>query len=145
MILFIASIIVAASVVGVFTDSINQVSDAIDQRGLAVSENVRTDVQIISDSGSDAVYDDGTGNITIHVKNTGTETLPARADRIDLFVDGEYETDFNVTLLDGAETWGTGEVVMMEIEPNDGSGLNAGDHRVKLVINEDEEVFEFRT
>jgi flagellar protein FlaG len=145
MILFIASIIVAASVVGVFTDSINQVSEAIDQRGLSVSENVRTDVQIISDSGSDAVYDDGTGNITIHVKNTGTETLAARADRIDLLVDGEYETDFEVTVLGGAETWGTGGVVLMEIEPNDGNGLNAGDHRVKIIINEDEEVFEFRT
>jgi len=143
MILFIASIVIAASVVGVFTDSINQVSEAIDDRGVAVSENVRTDIEIISDAGSDAIYDSGSGNVTIHVKNTGTETLPARADLIDVFVNGSYATEFEVRLLDGAETWRASEVVEVEIDVNDGGGF-PGDHRVKVIVNKDEEVFEFR-
>ncbi|WP_336001665.1 CARDB domain-containing protein [Halorientalis halophila] len=144
MILFIASIVIAASVAGVFTDSISQVSQAIDDRGLSVSENVRTDIEVISDSGSDAVYDETTNNVTIHVKNTGSQRLVAEARFIDVLVDGRYETDVTVTLLDGAESWGPGEVVRLDISPNDGSGLGTGDHRVKVIVNEDEEVFRFR-
>ncbi|WP_246986134.1 CARDB domain-containing protein [Halorientalis marina] len=144
MILFIASIIIAASVAGVFTDSISRVSQAIEDRGGSLSEKVRTDIQVISDSGSTAVYDEETQNITLHIKNTGSATLPANGDGMDVFVDGEYETDVTVTPVEDTDTWRPGGVVRAEIEPNDGGGLTTGDHRVKVIINEDEEVFEFR-
>jgi flagellar protein FlaG len=144
MILFIASIVIAASVAGVFTDSISQVSQAIDDRGLSVSENVRTDIEVISDSGSAAVYDETTNNVTIYVKNTGSQRLRAENQGIDVLVDGQYEADFTVSLLNGADTWGPGDVVRLDIEPNDGSGLGSGDHRLKVIVNEDEEVFRFR-
>jgi flagellar protein FlaG len=144
MILFIASIIVAASVVGVFTDSISRVSQAIEDRGGSLSEKVRTDIQIISDAGSTAVYDESTNNITLHIKNTGSASLPPDADGIDVLVDGEYETDVTVTVLDDTDQWRPGGVVRAEIRPNDGNGLDTGDHRVKVIVNEDEEVFEFR-
>lgn len=142
MILFIASILVAASVVGVFTDSISQVSEAIDQRGMSVSENVRTDIEIISDSGSTAVYDEQDNAITIHIKNTGSERLTARADQIDLFVNGKYQSpdDMEVTLVGGATTWGPGEVAKVRILDQ---GTLTGDQRVKVIVNQDEEVFEF--
>jgi len=145
MILFIASILVAASVVGVFTDSISQVSEAIDQRGVSVSENIRSDIEIISDSGSAAVYDGTNDRVTIHIKNTGSETLTARTDQIDVFVDGRYQSpeDMRVSLVGGATTWGPGEVAKLEIDnlPNDFNG----DHRVKVIVNQDEEVFRFNT
>ncbi len=144
MILFIASIVIAASVAGVFTDSISQVSQAIDDRGLSVSENVRTDIEVISDSGSSAVYDETTENVTIYVKNTGSQRLRAESAAIDVLVDGRYEAEFTVTLLDGADTWESSDVVRLEIEPNNGDGLSAGDHRLKVIVNEDEEVFQFR-
>ena len=142
MILFIASILVAASVVGVFTDSISQVSQAIEERGGSVAENVRTDIEVISDSGSTAVYDESTDNVTLHIKNTGTQTLVAESSQLDVFVDGRYQTNVTVTLLGGAESWGPGDVVRAEISPRD--PLSAGDHRVKVIANEDEEVFRFR-
>lgn len=146
MILFIASILVAASVVGVFTDSISQVSQAIDDRGASVSESVRTDIEIISDSGSTAVYDESESpeTVTIHIKNTGSQTLRAETEAIDVFVDGRYETDVTVTLMGDASTWGPGDVVRAKIIPNNGEGLGNGDHRVKVIVNEDEEVFRFR-
>lgn len=141
MILFIASMLVAASVAGVFTDTVGQLSNAIDDQGLQVSQEVRTDVEIISDSGSSAVYNDtGNENITLHVKNTGSQTLPSDGQSVNVFVNGRYETDVNVTLLDGAEVWRPGEVVQLEISEPDLSG----DVRVKVVVNGDEEVFEFR-
>ncbi|WP_225333135.1 flagellar protein G [Halomicrobium urmianum] len=140
LIIFIASMVVAASVVGVFTDSVNRLSNAISDQGLDVSSEVRSDVEIISDAGSDAVYDsDGNGNVTLHVKNTGSERLGP--DLIDVFVDGRYTTAVTPTLLGGADSWGPGEVVQLEISAT----LGSGDHRVKIVVNGDEEVFEFRT
>ena len=142
LILFIASMVVAASVAGVFTDTVGRLSQAISDQGLDVSENVRTDVEVISDSGSSAVYNSsGNDNITLHVKNTGSQTLPAELNTIDVFVDGHYETDVTLTLLSDGTQWRPGDVVVLEISQS----LSNGDHRVKLIVNADEEVFEFRS
>ncbi|MFB6179272.1 MAG: CARDB domain-containing protein [Halorientalis sp.] len=142
MILFIASIVVAASVVGVFTNSISRVSDAIDQRGISISKDVRTHVDIISDSGSTNVYDETHNRVTIHIKNTGSQTLRAEPNQIDVFVDGKYQPNSNVhvTLVSSGSTWGPGEVARVNIS---NQNLNTGDHRVKVIINQDEEVFRF--
>lgn len=142
LILFIASMLIAASVAGVFTDTVGQLSQAISDQGLDVSKDVRSDVEVISDSGSGAVYNSsGDDNLTLHVKNTGSETLDSEIDRIDVFVDGRYETDVTVTVLGDATRWSPGEVVKLEIDET----LANGDHRVKVIVNSDEEVFEFRT
>lgn len=142
LILFIASMVIAASVAGVFTDTVGRLGQAISDQGLDVSENVRTDVEIISDAGSDAVYNDSTGNITLYVKNTGSETLPARADRMDLFVDGIFETNVEATLLEDGVQWRPGGVVRLDIAHSLDPDT---DHRVKLIVNADEEVFKFRS
>jgi len=138
LILFIASMMVAASVAGVFTNSIGQLSGALSEQGLDVSSDVRTDVEIISDSGSDAIYTDGT--ITLYVKNTGSERLAADPGQMDIFVDGQFATDYTVTRVDGSGAWRPGSVVRIDITQS----LNSGDHRVQLIVNDDKEVFEFR-
>jgi flagellar protein FlaG len=140
LILFIASMMVAASVAGVFTDSIGQLSGALSEQGLDVSSDVRTDVEVISDSGSDAIYDSGT--ITLYVKNTGTERLAADPGVLDILVDGQFVTDYTVTRADGSGAWQPGTVVRIDIQQSLALGE---DHRVQLTVNGDEEVFEFRT
>jgi flagellar protein FlaG len=142
LILFIASMAIAASVAGVFTSSIGQLSNAVSEQGLDVSSDVRTDVEIISDSGSDTIYDENPDTITIHVKNTGSETLSPTPGQIDVFVDGAFASDYTVTLEpDGGNSWRPGDVVRIEIAQS----LADGDHRIKLIVNGDEEVFEFNT
>ncbi|AEM58250.1 flagellar protein G [Haloarcula hispanica N601] len=142
LILFIASMAIAASVAGVFTSSIGELSNAVSEQGLDVSSDVRTDVEIISDSGSNTIYDNGANTITIHVKNTGSETLAPVPGQIDVFVDGAFTSDYTVTLEpDGGNSWRPGEVVRIDINGN----LDGGDHRLKLIVNGDEEVFEFNT
>ncbi|GGK55251.1 CARDB domain-containing protein [Haloarcula sebkhae] len=142
LILFIASMAIAASVAGVFTSSVGQLSNAVSEQGLDVSSDVRTDVEIISDSGSGTIYNNGDETITIHVKNTGSETLAPVPGQMDLFVDGMFATDYTVTLEpDGGNSWRPGEVARIDINDN----LNSGDHRLKLIVNGDEEVFEFNT
>jgi flagellar protein FlaG len=137
LILFIASMVIAASVAGVFTDTVGQLSTAISDQGLDVSSDIRTDFEIISDSGSSAIFDSGT--ITLHLKNTGSEVIPAEGDQMDVFVNGSFTTDLTVTPLEGSVRWQPGEVVRLEIDEN----IGTGDHRIKVIINSDEEVFEF--
>ncbi|EMA20188.1 CARDB domain-containing protein [Haloarcula argentinensis] len=142
LILFIASMAIAASVAGVFTSSIGELSNAVSEQGLDVSSDVRTDVEIISDSGSNTIYDGDANTITIHVKNTGSETLAPVPGQVDVFVDGTFASDYTVTLEpDGGNSWRPGEVVRIDISDN----LSGGDHRLKLIVNGDEEVLEFNT
>ena len=142
LILFIASILVAASVSGVLTSTVGDLSNAIDDTGLQVSDDVRTDIEIISDSGSDAVYNDTEGNITLYVKNTGSSRLAAESGPIDVMVNGQFEADVTVTLLGDAATWDSGDVVRLDISR---SLATNEDHRIQLTVNGDEEVFQFNT
>ena len=141
LILFIASMMIAASVAGVFTSSIGQLSGALSEQGLDVSSDVRTDVEIISDSGSDAIYD-GNGNITLFIKNTGTETLAVDPGVMDILVNGQFATTYEVSRVEGSGSWQQGDVVRVVIDPPQDS--LSGDVRVQVTINGDEEVFEFR-
>jgi flagellar protein FlaG len=138
LILFIASIVVAAGVAGVLIDTVSGISNAVDDRGGDVSKSIRTDAEIISDPET-GVYDDANGTITLYVKNTGVRTLPTG--NIDPFVDGRYRTNTTVSVVDGS-AWTPNAVVELTISE---VSLSSGDHRVKLVIDSDEEVFRFRT
>lgn len=138
-ILFIASIVVAASVAGVLTTEVGRLSAAIDDRGVDVSQDISSDIEVISDAGSSDCCYDGT-NITLLAKNTGTDKLPTDTDQVDVLVDAQYDPDVFVTVVDGSE-WLPNNVARITItEP----GLASGDHRVKLIVRGDEEVFEFR-
>lgn len=145
LIIFIASIVVAAGVAGVLVNTVSGIGNALDDRGVDVARDVRTDTEIISDSGAD-VYDetDGNGTLTLLVKNTGRRTLPADARAYDVIVDSRYRTNVSVVNVYGgtADEWGPSRVV--EIRVGD-LALDAGDHRVKFVIDGDEEVFRFNT
>lgn len=142
-IIFIASIVIAASVAGVLTNEVDRVSQAIDDQGVDLSEKIRSDIEVINDAGSsDCCYDTATNNITLYVKNTGSRALPAEGDLIDVFVNGAYHSEVSVSVVDGS-SWQPDKVAEVEIHVP--GGLSAGDHRVKLIVKGDEEVFEFRT
>ncbi len=142
LILFIASMMIAASVAGVFTNSIGQLSGAISEQGVDVSSEVRTDIEIISDSGSGAIWDGST--ITLYVKNTGSEQLAVDPGVMDIFVNGQFATDYTVSRADGSGPWSPGTVVEVDITPPQSLSDNQ-DVRVQITVNGDEEVFEFRT
>lgn len=141
LILFIASILVAASVAGTMTTGVNRLSDALGDRSIDVSEDIRTDVEIISDPDSNAVYDNETDTVTVLVKNTGSGTLNHDPPNVDVLVDGQYRTNVSTTVVDG-ESWSVGNVVRLEAGD---VTLDTGDHRVVVLVNGDREVMEFRT
>ncbi|WP_435174438.1 flagellar protein G [Halorussus sp. AFM4] len=142
LILFIASLLIAASVAGTFTQGVQRLSSALGDRSLDVAKDVRTDIEIISDPGSGVIYNSsGNENVTLLVKNTGSLNLAADSDQVDVLVDGQLQTDVTMTIADG-ETWMVGNVAQLEI---DTGTLNSGDHRVRVIVNGDEETMEFRT
>ncbi|GAB3680218.1 CARDB domain-containing protein [Salinarchaeum chitinilyticum] len=145
LIIFIASMLVAATVAGALVTGVDRISNSVTDRSIGTSEEVRTDLVIISDPGSGAIYNEsgGAGVVTVLAKNTGSENLAATADQIDVLVDGRYVAggDLNVTSLEGdPQSWVTGTVIRVEIDRT----LDAGDHRVQLSANGDEEVLRFR-
>ena len=142
LILFIASVLVAASVAGTITTTVGRLSDGVSQQGDALSQDVRTDIEIISDSGA-PVYDrDGNGNLSLLVKNTGSRSLVPLASQMDVIVDGQLEQSVNVTVVDGASpnSWQPGDVIRVDISV---PSLETGDHRVQITANGDKEVFRF--
>ncbi|MFD1684643.1 flagellar protein G [Halobellus litoreus] len=139
LILFIASIVIAAGVAGVLIDTVTGISGALDDRGADVAENIRTDVEIIS-SAESGVYDSGTDTVTLYVKNTGRRTLPATGQTLDVIVDAQYRTNVSVSVADGGEEWRPHGVVRVRIGD---LALDDGDHRVTLTVDGDEEIFRF--
>ncbi|NEU56480.1 flagellar protein G [Halorussus sp. MSC15.2] len=144
LILFIASLLIAASVAGTFTQGVQRLSSALGDRSVDVSSDIRSDITLISDPGSGAVYDDsGDGNVTVLAKNTGSRDLEASSDQIEVLLNGRYQTNVSVTVVDGS-AWTVGNVLRITIRLD--QPLDTGsDHRVKIIVNGDEEVLQFRT
>jgi len=142
LILFIASLIIAASVAGTFMSGVERLSGALGDRSIDVSGDIETDVEIISDPGSGAVYNSsGNENVTVLVKNTGSTDLQATKDQIEVLLDGKYQSNVSMKVVDGP-AWSVGNVVRVNISTG---GISDGDHRVKLTVNGDEEGVEIRT
>ena len=140
LILFIASILVAASVAGTMTTGVNRLSESLGDRSIDVSEEIRTDIEIISDPGSNAVYDANNETVILLLKNTGSSTLSHDPSAFDVMIDGSYQTNRSTSVI-GGETWGVGDVTRLEIS---GVTLSSGDHRIVIIVNDDREVLEIR-
>lgn len=145
LVLFIASLVVAAGVAGTLVTEVDRVSQSVSQQGDEVSEAIATDIEMISDTGSDAIYNSsGNENVTVLVKNTGSQRLAADARALDVLVDGVYVPSTNITVerpdAPGERTWDEGSVVRIEID----RALDSGDHRVTVRVNGNEAVLQFR-
>jgi len=144
LIICIASLVVAAGVAGTLTTGVERVSNAVEDGSLDVSQQVRTDIDIVSDPANPTI-DGTTGNLTVHVRNTGSQAIFIRPDSVDMVLNGQFVTNSDFTITDansGGETVArTGDVMAIEIDDN---LVQTGDNRLYLTINSDEEVYEFR-
>lgn len=141
LILFIATVLVAGSVAGALTGGVNQLSSALGDRSLDVSEEIRTDVEIISDAGSGAVYDATNDTVTLLIKNTGSNTLAGSPDTIDVVLDGTYRANLTTETVD-EDAWRPGSILRMQVQ---NVALTTGeDHRVVIDVHGNTERFAFR-
>jgi flagellar protein FlaG len=139
LVIFIAAISVAAGVSGALVTTVGGITDSLDDRGASVSAAIETDVEIISDPGSGALYDAGT--VRLLVKNTGERPLPADATGIEVLVDGRYvsPSDYDVAVL-GGDAWRGGAVVRITVS----RPLSSGPHRATVVVDSERETIRFR-
>lgn len=138
LILFIAGILVAASVSGVLISTVTDISNSLDQQGTRVAENIRTDVDIVSPSDDD-VYQNG--NVIIYIKNTGSRTLSSDPKTVDVLLDARYQTNVTFEYFDNSSEWRPGEVIELTIAPET---LSQGDHHVTVILDGTKEEYIFR-
>jgi flagellar protein FlaG len=135
LIIFIAAMIVASSVAGVLTTTVNDIGDAIDDQGLSVSDDIRSEIEIINDQGADVVNESATPDrVELYVKNTGSTELTTAPDNVDVLLNGQFRTADNVTIVSSdSDVWGRNEVARIEVE--DTSPIQQGENRAKVRVD----------
>ncbi|WP_122089588.1 CARDB domain-containing protein [Halalkalicoccus subterraneus] len=141
LIIFIASLLIAASVAGTLIASVEQVSNSVDEQSEDLSQQVDTDLTVISDPASTAIYEeeDGNGTVTVLVKNTGRSTLDGS--ELDVLLDGTYRNERTVDLVSGGQRWSSGAVAAVTIDLD--GRLDGGDHRVTVIAHGSRATFDF--
>jgi archaellum component FlaG (FlaF/FlaG flagellin family) len=125
MILIIAGII-AASSVGLFVISeTTEWSNVLETQGEEKSNQIKEDIKIISDIGSDNLYNTGSNELTLHVQNTGR--IVVDKERLNLFINGEYTTIDSVTIVGNDNIWDEGDVAIINTTKD-----VSGETRVKV-------------
>lgn len=130
LILFIASLVIAVGIAGTLVMEVGKLDTAIENRGTNVAEEIETEIAIISDEGaSAAIYDPDAADddVTILVKNIGSQSVPVDERVVDVLIDGTYISNSDIVGMeridvDGSETWRPGGVVEITIANHDPSG-----------------------
>ncbi|CCQ37338.1 fla cluster protein FlaG [Natronomonas moolapensis 8.8.11] len=142
LVIFIASIVVAAGVAGTLVTQVDRVSTSIVNQNEDVEERIDTDIRIVSDTGSpDSIYT-GTGALTLYVKNTGGTELTPDVGSIDVLIEGSFNSPDTVSRVDGQnDRWPPGTVV--EVTVDSPSPAPSGPTRVTVSVRENEDSIRF--
>jgi len=119
IIFFIASVILAASFVGVAASAIINLSNGIEDRGDMLANQLSADFKIINDPERMS-----NNPLILYLKNTGK--VPLSTQHITVLIDG-IDVD-NCTV--NKDTWLPGETITLTVQVN----LSSGDHVVKVVL-----------
>ncbi|MEF8822396.1 MAG: flagellar protein G [Halovenus sp.] len=143
LIIFIAAMVVAASVAGALTTTVNDISNAIDEQGPSVSDDIRSDITIINDAGADVVdTSDSTDTIELYVKNTGQRELSTNTENIDILINGQFSVADSVTVVSNENgVWGQNDVAQVNVSDSSGALETDGENRVKVIIGGTEDTF----
>jgi len=130
MIFFIAAVVVAASMAGVFISVGYEMAQKIDVESEAMTEAMQSEIAIINDPAM--VPYDGT-SLTKYVENTGSSTLDTQG--LFVMIDGGYSNDTALQTLgsEGAQ-WVPSAVLQITINIS----LAPGDHVVKVITGDGE-------
>ena len=129
VVFFIASVIIASAVSGVFLTVIDGVMTSFSERGKRIEENLDTKFIIINDPD----YIPTSGNFYLfYVKNIGSKSLATTNDTFNIFIDGEIVILANYYFSDNSIQ--PDEVTTLYI---DDSEISIGDHTLRAVGPQD--------
>jgi flagellar protein FlaG len=122
LLFFIAAMVVASGLVGLFAEVVSSISDGVRIRGDDMYDTLMTDITVINDPRN--IQNDP---LTIYVKNTGKVKL---ASDVDVLIDNQPYLNNTLSVLSGTD-WEPGSVLMVAIDVN----LTAGEHTIKVVVS----------
>jgi flagellar protein FlaG len=148
LVIFIASLVVAAGVAGTLVTEVDRVSQSITDQSDDMAENIEADIQIISDTGqAGSIHNSTEGNLTLLVKNVGGTDVEARSDRVDLLVEGRFITPDHVTVElveSNITTWTPGTVIRIEADTEAAGVTINGETRVSVAVGDNKDTIRFR-
>ena len=124
-IFFIAAIVVATMVVAGLYTATQEFTDALEERGHANAERLRTQIMVINDPVA-MPYDNVTEELHVYVKNVGTRAIDHRA--MVILIDGPAHAPDSVAVVNGTE-WLPG----MTVDATVTVSLAPGDHDLTVV------------
>ncbi len=124
LIMFIAAVGLAGLVAAGLTQAIGQMAISVDDRGEDLADAIGTDLALVNDP-DNVPYDDGSNQLTLYVKNTGTKTLTDS--ELTILIDGQHES-FDATVLN-ADRWSKGTVLQVTVSVD----LDTGDHTARAL------------
>ncbi len=101
VIFFVAAIIVAGAVSGVFIGVTMNISNSLADQGKRLQEQLDTDFTIINDPQQIPLSGDGNYRI-FYIKNTGSKELVTTNETIHIFIDGEIIQQTSYTFSDSS-------------------------------------------
>jgi len=125
VIFFIASVIVAGTVSGVFIAVTYDVTSSFSDRGERVQDQLDIEFKIINDP--DSIPSSGR-NYLFYLKNIGGVAIPTTNATFTVFVDGELIIVANYSFVDTSIQ--TEEVTTLNIDTDD---ISSGDHTLRIV------------
>ena len=125
VIFFIASVIIAGAVSGVFIAVINDVSKSFSDRGDRVEEQLDIEFKIINDPDNIPL---STGNYLFYLKNIGGREIATTNQTFNLFIDGEIIATADYNFSDSSIQ--PDRVATIYISS---SIISSGDHTLKVV------------
>jgi archaellum component FlaG (FlaF/FlaG flagellin family) len=129
LIFFIAAIIIALTLVGVFTLVIDDLTDALENRADSERRSIKSRIEIINDLVA-MPYNNTTKTIDIYVKNTGGQVLDQGGSLI--LIDG-MDVNFTYKMVGGGTNWTQGATVVYTCL-NVNFSANS-DHSVKVITS----------
>ena len=126
VIFFVAAIVVAGALSGVFIGLSGNMASAVENRANNFSDKLDTSIKVINDPAF-MPYNDSILNV--YVKNTGSiSLLPTH---LTVMIDGKDENSSSWTIVGGSNEWAPS--IVLEIHLN--IILANGDHTAKVVIS----------
>ncbi len=119
IIFFIASVVIAASFVGVAANAILNISNGIQDRGNMLADQLSGSFEIINDPTHMS-----NNPLILYLKNTGK--VPLSTAHITILIDGINEDNYTVS----NDTWMPGDTIALTVNVD----LASGDHVVKVVL-----------
>lgn len=123
LIFFIAATVIATAAAGILSGVVLDLSEKMETRGRAFSDQLESEIEIINDPRSVVTSPD----TLFYIKNTGSKTLDLET--VTVILDGTVITTTN-TLLASETEFRSGAVAQLLYDPS----VSSGDHSLRVIM-----------